>query len=56
MQFVTAHAVLTVGNHPHGREPLAQRDRAVFHDRADFDCELTAVFVARVALPAALIF
>lgn len=39
-QLVGADSVLTVGDEPKGGEPLVQTDRAVFHDRPDFDGEL----------------
>ena len=53
MKFVRRDAVLAVGNHPHSRHPLGQRDGAIFHDRADLHGELPLGMV-NTALPAAL--
>jgi hypothetical protein len=38
--LATADAVLAVKDHPHGGEPLVQRDRGVLHDGPDLDGEL----------------
>jgi hypothetical protein len=48
--FVAAHTILAVGNKPHSREPLAQRDRRFIEDRTDFNGELFPAFRS-AALP-----
>jgi hypothetical protein len=48
--LIATHAVLAVRHQPHGREPLAQRDRRFIEDRADFNGELLPAF-RRAALP-----
>lgn len=53
-QLIRRNAVLTIRQHPHGREPLGQRDWAVFHDRADLHAELLAGMF-RLAFPAPLL-
>ena len=44
--LVAADAVLAVHKHPHGRQPLGERNRAVLKNRADLDAELLAAFAA----------
>ena len=48
MNLPRANAVLRVRNHPHGRQPLVQAERGIFHDRAELHREL---FLAALALP-----
>jgi hypothetical protein len=48
VNLVRANAVLAVGQHPHCRHPLIQTDRAIFHNRADFEGEL---LFATLAVP-----
>ena len=50
--LATADAVLAVQDHPHGGEPLVQRDSGIFHDGSDLDRELALGVVSR-ALPSA---
>ena len=50
VNFVAAHAVFAIGNHPHGYEPFVQRDRRIFEDGIDLDGELP-FGVLRFALP-----
>ena len=52
-EFVTADAVLAVGEQPEGRKPLLKANRGVLEDGTDFERELR-LRVLRVALPAAL--
>jgi len=46
-QFVTADAVLAIGQHPKCRHPLIKGDRRIFHDRANLDRELLLALVAK---------
>ena len=46
--FVAAHPVLAVDEHPKRRQPLVEADRAILEDAADFKGEL---FLAVSALP-----
>ena len=54
VQLVGRDPVLAVGEQPDRGQPLAQRDRAVFHDRADLDTELPPGMFG-FALPALLL-
>jgi hypothetical protein len=48
--FATTDAVLAIGNHPHGHEPLFERDRGFVQHRAHLDRELLPAF-GSAALP-----
>src|SRR5438045_4739345 len=50
--FVTANSVLAVGEHPHCRKPLVQRNRAIFKNRPHLDRKL-AFRVMTSTLPSA---
>jgi hypothetical protein len=50
MDFVGANAVLVVGNHPNGSQPLIEANGAVLKDRTDLHGEL-ASGVLGLALP-----
>src|ERR1019366_10142612 len=50
--LTTAHAVLAIQDHPHGGEPLVERDRRILHDGSGLDGELALGMMFR-ALPSA---
>lgn len=52
--FVGRNAVLAVGDHPHGAEPLIEADRGILEDSPDLNREL-ALGMMTAALPAILI-
>jgi hypothetical protein len=54
MDFVTAHTVFAVSDHPNRSQPLVKAKRRVFKNRSRFNRELTAS-VCALALPLALI-
>jgi len=39
--LATTDAILAIEDHPHGSEPLVQRDGGILHDGSDLDGELT---------------
>ena len=49
--LVGADAVLAVGDHPHGRQPLVQTERRILEDRPGLERELP-LRVLGLALPA----
>jgi hypothetical protein len=40
VNFVAAHSIFAIGDHPDGYKPFVQRDRRVFEDGIDLDGEL----------------
>ena len=50
MDFIAAHAILAIADHPDRGHPLVERDRRIFKNRADLDCELLLASVAEPEL------
>ena len=54
MDFIAAHAILAVDDHPHRKEPLVESKRGVFKNGAGLARELTRAVLA-TALPAVVL-